>query len=553
MLKDLSFYQKHLPTKCKVLNKLTLVDAFRFVFNNLLLLIALGLLHTATHLLALEFEVYKGWSSWYWPIGVQVACYILMPFRYWLVIMLAIPMGGIFEHIIVYDGSYTDPGKLRTFLEPFTLLKFSQLVFIAFLKVRIDKLTLEKVKPMLFIMAVAASYRLIVSVRNILTESFFDVPKDRIFEMILAQFLGGFLTILIVVPFTFLIVKAWQNRNRLPWRKAVEVLIYLSVLIFVTLIIYYLQPKTLYLLRILAFIPLIWFSYQFGWEGAIAAMLTINGLICYQVFGLNDTATLVEAELYIISIAMTGIVLGSVMAEQKSMNNTLSYNNEKLSSNNEKLKKMVYENQLLSKKLITSKEEERQKFSHELHGEVGQNLTALKVQLKLLEKQFDEMDSAISFGKVNRGANQVYESIYKVLTGLQHEEGKCDLLTQLKSGKFEAVLSSANIHYHCEIVGDVAQAGENTSSVVLHIVQESVNNCIKHSKANNFYLFVAVNENGVELKISDDGMFRPYSSGENSGGFGLKLIEKQVLALKGKFSQNDDNGSFQLSVLLPYS
>lgn len=269
MLKDLQVYKSFNAFLTQKINKLSIHQILRFFSNNIILLVVFGMLHMLTHLLALEFEVFEGWSSWYWPIGVQVACYILLPFQYWLVIMFAIPMGGTFEHVLINNGSFLDPNKLNTFFEPFTVLKFSQLTFIALLKLYKVKLTLEEVKPMLLIMSAAASYRLIVSARNILTESFFDVPKERVFEMILVQFLAGLLTILIIVPLVFLLRKFWLNRHKVQWHTVLPAISYLFLLVLTSIFLYLTQPITLYVLRILAFIPLVWFGLVTNMDGKV--------------------------------------------------------------------------------------------------------------------------------------------------------------------------------------------------------------------------------------------------------------------------------------------
>ncbi|WP_284244921.1 MASE1 domain-containing protein [Thalassotalea insulae] len=502
--------------------------------------------------LSFSFTVYQGWVNWYWPVGFRVACLALFPFRYWPALLLS---GGLaqFSIQVIHLGQPYEQYLHYIYLcfKPVFIFRIFAIIYV---KLALKEFTLTKVVPAIKIIAACTFYRLVSNIYIILNNpQYQNIPDERKFEMMMAQFLGGFIAIIVIVPIAFALKEAWINRGKINIRELIHLGLSLVALIATIFFLYQVQPHTVYLMKILIFVPLLWFTYRFGWLGAIAASTTINGLIIFSLFGLNDTQQLLDNELYVITVALMGVLFGALMSEQSKINQVLQTNNRELTQSNQQLSALSANNQALANKVISIQEEERRKLSHELHDEVGQNITALKVELKVLQHQLANDEQSKTYLHLNNAADKIYDSVYRVLNWLRPRELDDLGLKESLCGKyFGEKLGLAKIEYHCAVKGNADQLTDSQSVTIFRITQECVNNCIKHSNASNFYLLLDVSDNTIELNISDDGHINDNKMIQNSkGGFGLIGIKERVIAANGNFEIDDNVGHFKLVIRLP--
>ena len=77
--------------------------------------------------------------------------------------------------------------------------------------------------------------------------------------------------------------------------------------------------------------------------------------------------------------------------------------------------------------------------------------------------------------------------------------------------------------------------------VVYRILQEALNNAIRHSKATNVLIRIKKKENNIELTVQDDGI--GFNIAAIKKGIGLKNIENRVYLINGKLQVNTAPGS----------
>jgi glucose-6-phosphate-specific signal transduction histidine kinase len=522
--------------------KTTPNDWFQLVIYNALIIIVFSLG---------EVQLFR------FSVGIRVTALLLFPFRYWPALII----GGVAGQFLYQELYLNMQQSIVDYLNKayrwtFNLPYLFSLLMIAFVKVKLKKVTIEKLRPLLIILCTAIFYRIVSSTFLLInsTGSYYGtIPPERKFELILTHFLGGFVGIVLILPLGFLINKIYQYRANINWFETFKGTLQISALIISVAILYSIQPHTLYLLKILAIFPLVWFAYRFGWVGAISSGLVINGLILVSVFAVNQTEILIENQFHIIIYAFTSMLLGALMSEQKAINKRLAENNETLNNSNKELLKLSEKNKKLANKVISIQEEERKKLSHELHDEVGQNVTALKVELKVLEHSKNTNSNAQPYKHLNTAADRIYDSVYRVMHWLRPRVLDDLGLKESISGEyFSHTLSIANIEYQCAMKGNVDRIKNEQAITIFRIAQECVNNCIRHSQANNFYLLLDVKSDVIELSISDDGHIKQATVNDNSqGGFGLLGIEERIQAANGTIDLNNTSGSFSMKVVLP--
>jgi two-component system NarL family sensor kinase len=187
----------------------------------------------------------------------------------------------------------------------------------------------------------------------------------------------------------------------------------------------------------------------------------------------------------------------------------------------------------LSRSLISSQEDERKRVAGELHDGVGQGLTLLKLTLQNLEADQMEPGAADLPGRLRVCIDKTQEMIEEVrrvsmalrpaildsggillaLKRLSREVGelKRDLAVRLDIGVREPeIQGSLKIH-------------------LFRIVQEALNNVIKHAGAENVWIRLYRSDAGLTLEIEDDGVgFDPASLTGPARGLGLSSMKQRA-------------------------
>ena len=530
------------------------VHWIRFLLQSALIVFVFAILEVLLFRFSLEFEIYEKWASWYFPIGLRIASLLILPFRFWPALFFAGATGQAVYKILLLELPWSS--FLSVFPKVFTIRNFILYSVMGGVKCWLRGRTIERVIPLFVVLCGAILYRAVSSTFLLSNPNSFyygDIPAERKFELILTHFLGGLVGILIIVPIGYLLCWGYQNKSALLSIKSLQLLNQLLLMVGGATFIYFIQPHTLYLLRMLAILPLIWFSYRFGWLGAMSALLTINGLIMVSVYGLNEANALIESHLYIVSYALTGMVLGALFNEQKLVEAKLGEQNKQLSDTNKSLVELSNKNQSLAKKLVTIQETERKTLSQELHDEIGQSITALRTELQILNIKLDRGISKADITRLDKVSEQIYDSVYSVLNWLRPRVLDDIGLEQcLKGIFFKSKLEAAGISYQYSLKGPIGHVPDDISVTVFRICQECITNAIKHSKATSLHLCFEVEDNRASLIIRDNGVgFNTLKlNGETT--FGLDGIKDRVASLGGELLIKSDSEDTFISVELTW-
>lgn len=208
----------------------------------------------------------------------------------------------------------------------------------------------------------------------------------------------------------------------------------------------------------------------------------------------------------------------------------LYFNNKRLASIREKeLLKTEYAQAILSAQLEVQEQTMRQ-ISQEIHDNVGQILSLVNLNLKMIKPGQEEKLNATS-ELVNKAIADL-RSLSKNLnpdaitkTGLI-QLIKNDLEQMQKTGQF---ITSLNI-----VEEPVLTASKLT--VVYRMIQEVLNNIIKHAEATN----VSVDIASAEIKISDNG--KGFELDMQSSGIGLLNLEQRAKLIGARLQINSSTG-----------
>jgi signal transduction histidine kinase len=189
----------------------------------------------------------------------------------------------------------------------------------------------------------------------------------------------------------------------------------------------------------------------------------------------------------------------------------------------------------LSQKLVQTQELERKSISRELHDEIGQMVTGLRMELANLEalRTGSTEEFLEHMAEAKALAEKTLGSVRNLAMGLRPS-----MLDDLGLGAalhwqgrdFER-RSGIPVNIHLD--GDLDNIEEELRTCVYRVVQESLTNCARHAHAKNISVSVQGSITHVSMVIQDDGIgFDPKTLA--SRGLGLIGMEERVRELGGK-------------------
>ena len=194
----------------------------------------------------------------------------------------------------------------------------------------------------------------------------------------------------------------------------------------------------------------------------------------------------------------------------------------------------------LSAQLINSQESERKRVAQELHDSVGQTLSALKFRVENILRQSGENSDYDHFQSLKSLVPQIRESIVEInRIGRGLRPSMLDDLGVLAALSWfcrEFAVTYPDIHIEQKIAVEEDDVPENLKVVIYRVLQESLNNIAKHSRAALVGLSLKKTNKTLEFSIKDNG-----------SGFDLEhalsqVGEKSGLGLAGMMKRIDLSG-----------
>jgi signal transduction histidine kinase len=212
--------------------------------------------------------------------------------------------------------------------------------------------------------------------------------------------------------------------------------------------------------------------------------------------------------------------------------------------------------QRLSAQLLTAQEEERRSIARELHDEVGQVLTAIKVELSLAEHAVEAAGAPPSLLADARSITDGALNAVRDLSHLLHPAMLDDLglpsavAWYIRGFGKRHRLSVDLLHERME-----ERLSPEIESAAYRIIQEALTNVARHAHAKSCRVFLQRLTNTVLVTIEDDGIgFDPEAAMQASParGLGLISIRERVARLHGTLRVETGEGKgVRLTVELP--
>jgi signal transduction histidine kinase len=212
-----------------------------------------------------------------------------------------------------------------------------------------------------------------------------------------------------------------------------------------------------------------------------------------------------------------------------------------------------YELRRLSNQLVRVQEDERRTISRELHDEVGQILTGLRMELGSLSRGETDGTFRERLESVKRLAEDALRSVRNLALLLR--PSMLDDLGLEPALRWQAKEFSRRygIPVSVNIDGNVETLPETVRICLYRAIQEALTNCMKHAEATRVSVTVKQQEDSVSAAVQDNGQgFDPHSL--ETRGLGLVGMEERARALQGQLTVSSQAGKGTLvSLVVPLS
>jgi signal transduction histidine kinase len=215
----------------------------------------------------------------------------------------------------------------------------------------------------------------------------------------------------------------------------------------------------------------------------------------------------------------------------------------------EMLRKKSEELKRLSEQLINAQEAERIKISRELHDELGQSLTMLRLSLAGIERELPSGNSSgIKAGLAEADAlaenllSHIHELILEMRPSLLDDLGLVPTLRWYvdkfsRKSKIKVRIDVADFH---------SRISPEIETAVYRVVQEALTNVARHARARNVTIELKKRKTRIEVSIKDDGIGmdgkRLDRCPAKDGGVGILGMRERVVNLDGNLSINSQPG-----------
>lgn len=197
----------------------------------------------------------------------------------------------------------------------------------------------------------------------------------------------------------------------------------------------------------------------------------------------------------------------------------------------------------LSRRLLEVQEEERGRLARDLHDDIGQALTALKIQLESVPRSEERSEAGAALrSRIDECVETTRHTIERVRQlSLSLRPSQLDdlgLAAALRS-HLDRQARVAGIVSHFDALEAPSELAPETETAVFRVAQEAINNVLRHAQARNLWLHLALVGGQLVLSVRDDGRGFDVESVRRrvgaAGSLGLVGMEERVALVGGSF------------------
>src|SRR5262245_59190600 len=240
-------------------------------------------------------------------------------------------------------------------------------------------------------------------------------------------------------------------------------------------------------------------------------------------------------------------VVPEVLLSKVSVFVELHRKTERLRESEEKLRR-------LAAHLVTSREEERAHIAREIHDELGQVLTGLKMEVTWLAKRLKEKPLVEKTDSICSLIDSTVQTVRKIATGLRPEVLDDMGLVAAVGWQAKEFQKRTGIRCRAKLPPETAKPGVEVATTVFRIFQEILTNVARHSRATRVDIDLDITDERVALVVVDNGVGIPDAELNGKKSLGLLGMQERALLFGGEVSLSGTPGhGTRVAVTIPTS
>ena len=223
----------------------------------------------------------------------------------------------------------------------------------------------------------------------------------------------------------------------------------------------------------------------------------------------------------------------------------LRFNRKRIEHGDELVQKDAEKDIAVKKTAFETQEAERKRIGEDLHDDIGPQLGLMKMQLSIVKMKHPGISEALEplTQQLKDTMKHVREVSHDLVPAVLYELG---LSTALK-GISNQLDNMAGLSSAAHIDADLPELDKKKELAIYRIVQESVNNAIKHADATRIDIYLTEENGQVIAKVIDNGSGIAEDK-KDAAGLGLTSMRERAAAFNG--SVNLDSVTTQGTTVL---
>lgn len=211
--------------------------------------------------------------------------------------------------------------------------------------------------------------------------------------------------------------------------------------------------------------------------------------------------------------------------------------------------------QRLSENIQRMREHEKTRIARELHDDLGQQLTALKMEVTLAENELRQTGTVAA----QTNLRNVYASIDQIVASVRRIAADLRPVMLDDLGLVPAIewlVNDFSTRYKIRVIAHI-DAGEidfnrDSGTAVFRMIQEALTNVARHAAATEVMLDIVRDDPHCIVRVADNGRGVPHGTRPSRKSFGLIGLRERAAGLGGDIRVRTASGQgFALTITLP--
>jgi two-component system, NarL family, sensor histidine kinase UhpB len=199
------------------------------------------------------------------------------------------------------------------------------------------------------------------------------------------------------------------------------------------------------------------------------------------------------------------------------------------------------------RRVLSAQEAERRRIAQELHDQIGQNLTAVVLELRRLRSLLPESDGEI-LADAQELARESLDDLRRISYGLRPIALDDLGLRRAIAALADGVAQRTGIDVQAQTPGELPDLTADEELAIYRIAQEALTNAVRHSGCSRVEISLVVDGGAVRLRVCDDGS----GIAATSAGGGIRGMRERALTVGGRMHiQSRPEGGTNVTLRMP--